>query len=363
VALQGGLPDRQDDRRRVRGVVEYLPAGGTEGGGGGRASPVPGLRLQRGNAPLETSRLAGQAWRAPAVSYGLVTFGAMSARRSPAASSGQEAPALSRRHAAGAPGARGLLFTVLGEFVLPGDGTAWTSALLLVLARLGIEEKAARQALMRMSGAGWLEAEKIGRRTRWRLSDSARRMLTDGAERIYTFAAPAAEWDGRWLLVSVRIPEIDRRARHMVRTRLSWAGFGSLGPGLWVSPHPEREAEATRALREAGVGDDAHLFVATRHGLAEVQEMVATAWDLAAVEEQYEQFIAEFRARIPGDVLARLIELVHAWRRFPAVDPALPRELLPPRWSGLQAAGLFAERHEQWSVDACREWKRLNNPG
>src|SRR6266581_4339250 len=91
-----------------------------------------------------------------------------------ARSSAAAVPVLSRRHAAGAPSARGLLFTLLGEFVLPGDGTAWTSAVLAVLARLGIEEKATRQALMRTAAAGWLAAEKEGRRTRWRLTGSAR---------------------------------------------------------------------------------------------------------------------------------------------------------------------------------------------
>lgn len=287
----------------------------------------------------------------------------MPARRPSVAAASAAAPSLSRRHAAGASSARGLLFTLLGEFVLPGDGMAWTSAVVAVFARLGIEEKATRQALMRTAAAGWLDAEKIGRRTRWRLTASARRLLTDGAERIYSFTGPAETWDGRWLLVTVRIPESDRKARHVVRTRLSWAGFGSLGGGLWISPHPDREAEATQALREAGVADDAHMFVATRAGLADVREMVAAAWDLGAVEEHYEEFIAGFRARVPGDVLARQIELVHAWRRFPSIDPALPRELLPARWSGLQAARLFAERHEQWSPEACREWKRLNTPG
>jgi len=269
-------------------------------------------------------------------------------------------PALSRRQEAGATSARGLLFTLLGEFVLPGDGTAWTSAVLAVLARLGVEEKATRQALTRTAAAGWLETEKIGRRARWLLTGSARQLLTDGAERIYSFTGPAQEWDGRWLLVSVRIPESDRRARHVVRTRLSWAGFGSLGAGLWISPHPEREAEATQALREAGVADEAHIFTATRTGMGDVRVMVASAWDLAAVEESYEQFIARFRARIPGDVLARQIELVHAWRRFPSIDPALPRELLPRQWSGLTAARLFADRHDCWAPDARREWERLN---
>jgi phenylacetic acid degradation operon negative regulatory protein len=249
---------------------------------------------------------------------------------------------------------------VLGEIVLPGDGTAWTSALLTVLDRLGIDEKATRQALMRMSAAGWLESERIGRRVKWRLSSNARQFLSDGADRIYSFTETVEEWDGRWLLVSVRIPESNRKARHAVSTRLHWAGFGSLGAGLWLSPRPDREAEATHALREAGV-DDAHVFAATRIGLGDVRRMVASAWDLSAIDESYQQFNAQFRIRVPSDVLVGQIELVHAWRKFPAIDPALPRELLPPKWSGLTAARLFADRHEKWSPDARREWIRLNS--
>ena len=287
----------------------------------------------------------------------------MPPRRSPAAAAAGQPPTLSRRHAAGAPSARGLLFTLLGEFVLTEGGTAWTSAVLAAFARLGIEEKATRQALTRTAASGWLDAEKVGRRTRWRLTGSARRMLTVGAERIYSFTGPTEDWDGRWLLVYVRIPDSDRRAKHVVRSRLSWAGFGSLGAGLWISPHPDREAEAIGVLTEARVAQDAHVFVASRSGLADVRIMVADAWDLTAIEEQYGQFIEEFRDSAPADVLARQVELVHAWRRFPSIDPALPRELLPARWSGLQAARLFADRHQRWSDDARREWKRLNDPG
>jgi phenylacetic acid degradation operon negative regulatory protein len=286
----------------------------------------------------------------------------MPARRSSAVAAADPAPTLSRRHAAGAPSARGLLFTLLGEFVLPEGGTAWTSAVLAVFVRLGVEEKTTRQALMRTAASGWLDAEKVGRRTRWRLTASAQKMLTEGADRIYSFTGPAESWDGRWLLVYVRIPESDRRARHVVRSRLSWAGFGSMGAGLWISPHPHREDEAVGVLREAGVAADAHVFVARRSGLADVRVMVAAAWDLRAIEEQYEEFLEEFRATTPADALARQVELVHAWRRFPSIDPALPRELLPARWSGLEAARLFADRHQRWTVPATQEWKRLNEP-
>ena len=269
------------------------------------------------------------------------------------------APTVSRRHQAGAPSARGLLLDVLGELVLPGDGTAWTSAVLAVFARMGIAEKATRQALMRTSQAGWLKSERDGRRARWVLTPAARRMLTEGAERIYSFGQPA-DWDQRWVVVSVRIPESDRRARHVVRTRLTWAGFGALAAGLWISPHSSRAREAERVLRDAGLGDEANVFVARRTGLGEVKTMVATAWDLPSVEAEYELFTAEFRGPDPADVLVRQIELVHAWRRFPSIDPALPAELLPPRWTGTRAALLFAERHESWLARSRREWDRLN---
>jgi phenylacetic acid degradation operon negative regulatory protein len=252
-----------------------------------------------------------------------------------------------------------MLLTLLGEFVLPGDGTAWTSAVLAAFERLGVAEKATRQALMRTSNAGWLEPEKVGRRTRWRLTQSAEGLLTDGAMRIYSFG-PAHEWDGRWVLVQVRIPESDRRARHVVRTRLSWAGFGSLGAGLWISPHPRRQKEAEKVLRDAGVSGAAHVFVATRTGMTDTRDMVAQAWDLPAIQASYEEFTADFADQNPDDVLVRQLELVHAWRRFPSLDPALPLELLPARWTGTLAARLFTDRHEQWLDASRREWKRLN---
>jgi phenylacetic acid degradation operon negative regulatory protein len=212
---------------------------------------------------------------------------------------------------------------------------------------------------MRTSVDGWLSAERTGRLTQWHLTRAGQRLLTEGAERIYSFTSAAENWDGRWLLVAARVPEGDRSTRHAVRSRLSWAGLGWLGPGLWISAHPEREAEVARVLSEAGVAD-AHLFTATRSGLDGAADMVAAAWDLDGVERQYERFIAEFSGPGPGDVLARHVELVHAWRRFPAIDPGLPRELLPEGWSGLEAARLFACLHERWSAAAQAEWKRLN---
>ena len=155
------------------------------------------------------------------------------------------APTISRRHAAGSDSARGLLFTVLGEFVLPAGGTAWTSSFIDVFARLGVEEKAIRQALMRTATDGFLVSERVGRRTHWTLTPSAHRLLVEGTERIYGFTGAASEWDGRWLLVLARTPESERPTRHLLRTRLTWAGLGS--PARWLRRTSSSRHPPTRA--------------------------------------------------------------------------------------------------------------------
>jgi phenylacetic acid degradation operon negative regulatory protein len=269
-------------------------------------------------------------------------------------------PAMSRRHAAGTESARGLLFTVLGEFVLPSGGAAWTSAFIDVFARLGVEGKAIRQALMRTAADGWLAPERVGRRTVWQLTPDAERLLTEGTERIYHFAAVAREWDGRWLLVLARTPETGRPARHLLRTQLTWAGFGSPAPGVWISAHADRAAEAEEILAAANLPGDAQIFVAEHRGGGDLATMVRQAWDTDALGRRYESFLAEFAGEASSDPLVRVVELVHAWRRFPWIDPVLPAALLPTPWSGEKAVGLFSRLHAKWSAEAMTEWLRIN---
>jgi phenylacetic acid degradation operon negative regulatory protein len=268
-------------------------------------------------------------------------------------------PILSRRHATGSDSARGLLFTLLGEFVLPGDGAAWTSAVIDVLGRLGVEEKAARQALMRTAADGWLASERVGRRTVWRLTPAAEALLVDGTERIYGFTGAAEAWDGRWLLVLARTPETERASRHLLRTRMAWAGFGSPAPGVWVSPHADRLGPVESVLAEAGVGD-AQVFVAEHHGHGDLPALVRQAWDLDAIEAEYEEFVDRFAAAGTDDPLGSTVELVHAWRRFPWIDPLLPAALLPTPWSGVEAAGVFADRHAGLAAPARGAWTEVN---
>jgi phenylacetic acid degradation operon negative regulatory protein len=273
-------------------------------------------------------------------------------------------PVLSRRRELGEASARSLLMTVLGEFVLPQDGAVWTSALVRALGMLGVEEKSARQALARAAAEGWLASLRQGRQVRWSLTGPGRRLLSEGAERIYSFGRRQRDWDRRWLLLIVTVPESRRELRHRLRTRLTWAGFGSPAPGVWVTPDPGHEAEARRILDELGLAAGALSFTASYSSIGREESLLARAWDLQAVAARYDAFIEEFARLRPAqgdETLIAQIRLVHEWRRFPFLDPQLPAELLPEPWSGTAAARLFHGRHGEWDRSARQRWAALDS--
>jgi phenylacetic acid degradation operon negative regulatory protein len=258
-----------------------------------------------------------------------------------------------RRRSVGAPAARSALLTVLGEYVLPVAGGVWQETLVAALGALDYKTQAARQALARSVTAGWLTTERHGRRSRVELTAETAAMLRTGAERIYGFGAPP-EWDGRWLLAVLRVPEERRDVRHQLRTRLAWAGFGSLGGGLWISPHVRRESE----LREMAAEEPAAELLSFRAELGALgapERLIAEAWELAKVGEAYDEFIAGFgrlHPTTPDAVFRAQTLLVHAWRKFPFLDPDLPESVLPSGWPRKRAHDVFAERHAAWHPTA-----------
>lgn len=289
------------------------------------------------------------------------------------ASAEELAPVLGARknRQANANSSRGMLLTVLGELVRADegrsdDGRAWTQTLVEVLALLDIEEKAARQAISRLAERGWLDAKKVGRRTRWTLTPSVTGLLEEGAARIYGFGQDEQEWDGQWVLLNASVPERQRKVRYKLTSNLNWAGFGSLGHGWWISPRPQREAEAKAAMQTAGISD-ATSFIASTGSMGDSSELALRAWDLDSVRSSYNDFMVHANALAAANqadddadktasATQSLIHLVHAWRRFPFLDPDLPSELLPQDWPGRDAAARFRELHDQWKPLANHWW-------
>lgn len=262
----------------------------------------------------------------------------------------------------GSGSARSLLLTVLGEFALPGGEPVWTGAFLNALGTLGVEDKAARQALARTASHGFIKADRVGRRTRWHLTDRGQRLLEEGTKRIYSFMRGQRRWDGRWLVLAVTVPETRRRLRHTLRTRLTWAGLGSPAPGLWVIPDADRTDEVRAIVEELGIEHNAMSWVGPSAGIGDPDDTVSAAWRLDEIEAAYDDFVQAFSGRQvheEKEAFLAQVQLVHTWRRFPAIDPALPEELLHHDWPGPDAATLFHRCHERWHRRAQSHWRTL----
>ena len=121
-----------------------------------------------------------------------------------------------------------LVFTLFGDFLLHRPDPVWVGSLLSLLAPFDLSEGAVRTVLSRMTTKGWLEAERRGRNSFYRLTAKGRKLLEEGEARIYH--PPRDEpWAGVWTLITYSIPEDRRQLRDRLRVRLSWLGCGSLG--------------------------------------------------------------------------------------------------------------------------------------
>jgi phenylacetic acid degradation operon negative regulatory protein len=263
-----------------------------------------------------------------------------------------------RRRSVGRPAARSVLLTVLGEYVMPRGGVVWQESLVAALVALGHTEQTARQAVARSARDGWLSGERVGRRTSMTVSPATTRMLEEGRERIFGFG-PEHEWDGRWLVVVLRIPEERRGVRTRVRTGLARAGMGSLGGGVWIAPHADREPLVAVALAAAGANAEAVSFLAEPGSLGSSGDLAA-AWDLAELSAEYDSFLARFSTALRGTPFRAQTELVHSWRRLAFLDPDLPAELLPRGWPRPRAYELFRRRNAAWRDAAQAHFAALD---
>ena len=96
--------------------------------------------------------------------------------------------------------------------------------------------------MARLRREGWFESSKVGRQSRYMLTDEGWRLLDTGRERI--FERPPEPWPGQWCLAIYSVPESARASRDRLRKTLTWLGFGPLAASAWVSPHDRRDQVA-----------------------------------------------------------------------------------------------------------------------
>lgn len=242
-----------------------------------------------------------------------------------------------------------LLLTFCGGHLLGRDEAVFSGSFVEVLSRLDVGEHAARSTLARMTRRGLLRRYRSGKRVYFGLTRHATEVLEDGAERIWRRGAVNRDWDGQWTLLGFSLPENRRADRHLLRSRLLWAGFGMLQNGLWISSG----ADVSGALGDLDVLDHIRVFRAHTLAPTDTAEMIRGTWDLPALAARYRQFLSRWDVPEPlpdaPDDLTRQLLLFTEWLLLVRHDPHLPLVHLPVDWPAVRAeqvANRLRERYE-----------------
>jgi phenylacetic acid degradation operon negative regulatory protein len=246
------------------------------------------------------------------------------------------------------------------RLTLPSGG------LVAALSEFDIAPANARATLSRLTQRGVLERAKEGRRTSYRLTESAAQILQRGARRIFARTDDAA-WDGVWTLIAFTLPLDDASQRRLLRARLRWLTFWPLYDGTWVTPH-DRFDEAREQLRELGITDAVVLRSADLELLPGGRARLESAWRIDDLAAGYREFLSRHRdvarrairpGMSPASALVHRTELVDDWRALVGNDPDLPAEFLPPSFPRAKARELFLRTSESLAQPAQRRFDEI----
>lgn len=252
---------------------------------------------------------------------------------------------------AGSPGS--LIVSFAGSYLRELGGWIGVADLISCLRGVGLTDPTVRQALLRLKARGFLVAERRAGVAGYRLTEAGLHDLSTGDRRIFRQSQATAA-DG-WVLAVFSVPETDRHLRHRLRTELSWLGFGTVSPGVWIAPGP-LAGPARELLADAGLDGYVTWFAAQQ--LTEIK--VAAWWDLPSLRTQYEAFLDGYRSAVsvselpPGEDFAHYLRLIDSWRLFPRLDPGLPAALLPADWPAQEAWEVFWTLHQRWAEPGRR---------
>ncbi len=270
-----------------------------------------------------------------------------------------------------------MLFTLFGDYVRHFGGTVWVGSLITLMAELGFTAPAVRAAVSRMARQGWLLPIRAGRASYYALSPRGQARIEEAAQRI--FKLHPERWDRLWRLLVV-LPwraeaAHDPTRRAALRRELGWMGFAPISRGVYVSPNDLLDRCASMAERY-GLAGQIETFTAQHHGASPDPGLASRYWDLDAIDAAYTRFVGEWKPRLEErrtqdasgipladeTAFAEKTRLVHAFRKFLFVDPGLPQDLLPERWSGLEAGAVFSGYYHLLTEGALRFFEHHYRP-
>jgi len=149
------------------------------------------------------------------------------------------------------------------------------------------------------------------------------------------------KWDRKWRLVFFDIKEISRKTRDRLRNKLKEIGFAQFQQSVYISPHDFTE-DIREFLENYGLADAVYVLATRELLVGNERSLASKLWKLDKLNREYEK-ILEFwedkrkkpsRNKIVREIRSRYFDVL-------ALDPFLPKELLPSDWLRPQVESLI----------------------
>ncbi len=231
-----------------------------------------------------------------------------------------------------------LAVSFLGDCIVPRGGEVGIATIAELLAAFGVDAGVTRTSMSRLASDGWVARQKVGRNSFYALTPLALAASETASRRIYAARHPEAPCGWRILYAG----GLEKSEQASLRTALRRRGAAELAPQAYCLPAGDDPLEASAAI------------AMTSEPLpeADARLLVARAFDLAALGQDYARFLAAFAPvregleagrRLAGlDAIAMRVLVVHAFRRIVLRDPMIPAPYLPDGWPGLAARATIA---------------------
>ncbi|MCJ8319320.1 MAG: hypothetical protein MJK12_06785 [Colwellia sp.] len=268
---------------------------------------------------------------------------------------------IANRCSAGNFSCKSFIVTVFGDVLSQHGDWLWLGSLIESLKPLGYSERLIRTSVFRLVQDDWLQVKKVGRKSFYAFTESAKLHYEKAARRIYS--STHDDWHGNWLLV---LPSfVSEQAMPAFRRQLHWLGFSSLSSGVFAHPCIE-QTSLNETLKELQLTDAVVVFSCKTIddcSAKVLKTLVQKRWHISELAEQYQQLLISYQVlmrKVEGKDKAKMLTnikdplndiseqqsfllrtlLIHEYRRILLKDHELPKQMLPEQWQGFAARQL-----------------------
>lgn len=149
------------------------------------------------------------------------------------------------------------------------------------------------------------------------------------------------KWDGRWRMVFFDIKETSRKIRDQLRRKLKELGLAKFQQSVYITPHNFAE-DIREFLESRGLAESVYVVITKELLTGDEKALAQKLWNLKKINEEYrkilefweEEKISSQKEKIIREIKSRYLEIL-------AVDPFLPKELLPSDWCRQEVESLL----------------------